>query len=67
MTASARQIRDVSYERRRASILRAAREVFSRLGFAAATVDDVAERAGIAKDGGSGIEWGFGRRRGLEI
>jgi predicted RNase H-like nuclease (RuvC/YqgF family) len=23
--------------------------------------------AGIAKDGGGGIEWGFGRRRGLEI
>jgi len=23
--------------------------------------------SGIAKDGGSGIEWGFGRRRGLEI
>jgi len=49
MTASTRQIRDASYERRRASILRAAREVFSRLGFAVATVDDVAERAAIAK------------------
>ena len=23
--------------------------------------------SGIAKDGGGGIEWGFGRRRGLEI
>src|SRR5208283_4262966 len=47
--ATARQIRDASYERRRTSILKAAREVFSRLGFAVATVDDVAERAGIAK------------------
>jgi AcrR family transcriptional regulator len=49
MRATTRQIRDVSYERRRASILKAARDAFSRLGFAAATVDDVAERAGIAK------------------
>ncbi len=49
MTASARQIRDVSYERRRTSILKAARDAFSRLGFTVATVDDVAERAGIAK------------------
>ncbi len=48
-TASTRQIRDASYERRRTSILRAARDAFSRLGFTVATVDDVAERAGIAK------------------
>src|SRR5277367_4105557 len=49
MKVNTRQVRDASYERRRASILKAARDAFSRLGFAVATVDDVAERAGIAK------------------
>jgi len=41
--------RDVHHERRRESILEAAREAFSRLGFAAATVEDVAQRADIGK------------------
>jgi AcrR family transcriptional regulator len=49
MNAVARQARDAQHEHRRDSILSAAREVFSRLGFAAATVEDVAEQAGIGK------------------
>jgi len=49
MNAVAKPARHAQYERRRDTILSAAREVFSRVGFAAATVEDVAEQAGIGK------------------
>jgi len=41
--------REREKEERRRSILRAAREVFFESGFHRATVDDVAERAGVSK------------------
>lgn len=49
MSNAPRPARDLQQERRRESILQAAREVFSRLGFAVATVEDVAQRADIGK------------------
>jgi AcrR family transcriptional regulator len=48
MKALAKQARHEQHERRD-TILSAAREVFSRLGFAVATVEDVAEQADIGK------------------
>lgn len=49
MSTPAKLPRHAQHERRHDTILSAAREVFSRLGFAAATVEDVAEQAGIGK------------------
>jgi AcrR family transcriptional regulator len=49
MDLVAKPARHAQYEQRRDTILSAAREVFSRVGFAAATVEDVAEQAGIGK------------------
>jgi AcrR family transcriptional regulator len=49
MNALAKPARGAQHEHRRDSILSAAREVFSRLGFAAATVEDVSARAEIGK------------------
>src|SRR5271155_3866724 len=49
MNAVAKLARHAQYGQRRDTILSAAREVFSRVGFAAATVEDVAEQADIGK------------------
>lgn len=48
-TAAAKRPNETPSERRRNSILVAARTVFSGQGYAVATVDDVANEAGIAK------------------
>ena len=48
-TAAAKRPNEALGERRRNSILAAARTVFSGQGYAVATVDDVANEAGIAK------------------
>ena len=49
MPAPATSQKEMLSERRRNSILTAARSVFSGQGYAAATVDDIANAAGIAK------------------
>jgi len=49
MPATAKAHKEALSERRRNSILDAARGVFSRQGYAVATVDDIANEAGIAK------------------
>ena len=47
--ARASSKRQVAAEQRRQAILDAALEVFSTVGFAAARLEDVAEKAGVAK------------------